>query len=493
MKKLSNATNRQLKKGNGKNHSIRKILIAIYFWSLFVHLLCLVFFINQPIALDDMYQYDMLGRSLKNGNGYRWYAKADVEILKPYYSQFLDLDNLDFPENGILTTFRAPGYPFFLAFIYSLVPNSLRFVFVRIVQAFLVALLAPISAYITYKLNCKTKTIVTTGILSSLYPVLLFYPIGLASENLYIVLGVSSLIATILSMENNKKEWILFAALLCGFAMLSRSIYAIYVFLVGIWIAKRRQNMRQLSLLFILVAFGICMPWAIRNSIIMKKPAFVENSLGYNLFIGYHPEGDGGFVSQIAIQPLSILDDGERNTYCLEKTIEFIHQNPTEVVRRFFVRLGMFIGPEIKEFTFFYTNNFFGSIPVFWLILIYLLLTIPWMFLVILGPVGMWHAREKNFVVLIIIFVFGYSFPHFLILAEPRFHYSVVPVLVPFVSYIFENRNKIEWGSIRYRRNWIFILIYLTILICFGVTLFNSFSNIVDVFGANGNTLRYSY
>lgn len=303
MKQLSNASDQWLAKESSENRSVRKILIAIYFGSLFVHFLCVFFFINQPIALDDMYQYDMLGRSIENGNGYRWYSKTDVDVLKPYYSQFLDLDNLDFPENGILTTFRAPGYPFFLALIYSLVPSSLRFVFVRIAQACLMAILAPISAYIAYKLKCKPKTIVGVGVFGSFYPILLFYPIGLVSENLYIVLGASSLIALMVSIENKKKEgWILLAALLCGLTMLTRSIYAMYVLLAGFWIVGYRQIKWKTGLLFMLVAFGICMPWAIRNSIVLGSPSFVENSLGYNLFIGYHPEGNGGFVSEIAIQ-----------------------------------------------------------------------------------------------------------------------------------------------------------------------------------------------
>ena len=494
MEQRANTANQQHVKENSKNSQIHKILVILYFGSLFIHLLCVAFFINQPIALDDMYQYDMLGRSLESGNGYRWYSKADIEVLRPYYSQFWDLDKLNFPENGILTTFRAPGYPFFLAFLYSLVPGSLRFVIVRIVQACLMAFLAPISAYIAYKLKCKTPMIIGVGIFSSIYPILLFYPIGLISEDLYIVLGVSSLIALIVSTENKKGErWILLAALLCGLTMLTRSIYAIYVFLAGIWIAKWKQSLWKISLLFILIAFGICLPWAIRNSIILGKPSFVENSLGYNLFIGYHPEGDGGFISEIAIKPLSIVDDGERNIFCLEKAIGFIRQNPAEAVRRFFARLGMFVGPEIREFTFFYTNDFIGAIPTFCLAFIYLVLTIPWLTLILLAPIGFWYARGKAFVILTLIFILGYSIPHFVILAEPRFHLGIVPVLIPFAGYAIENRKEITNDHFKFQKNWLFLLIYLVVLICLGITLFHDFNNIGDVLHAGGNTLRYSY
>jgi hypothetical protein len=472
---------------------ILKPLIAIYLFSLFFHLLVVIYFIDQPIALDDMYQYDMIGRSLKNGNGYRWYTTADVDVLRPYYAQFLDLDNLSFPENGLLTTFRAPGYPFFLAMIYALVPNSIRFMIVRIVQSLIIAFLAPFSAFIAYKLNCSIKTIIATGVFCSLYPILLFYPIGLASENLYMVLGVASLIGVIHSSQSKSNVGIIFSAILSGFTMLTRSIYSIYVLLIGFWIGTFRPDKRKIGILFILIAFGICTPWAIRNSIIMGKPTFVENSLGYNLFIGSHPEGNGGFISEIAIQPLNILGDAERESYCMNEAKDFILQNPVEAIRRVFARLGMLIGPETREFTFFYTNNFLGPIPKIWLICIYLLLTAPWTLLVLLGPIGLWNMRNEYFFIPINLFIFGYCLPHLFIMAEPRFHLAIVPILIPFMTYTIENRKKIKWVSLNLREHWPFVLIYLIIVFCFGIALFSNFYAIKNVFDLDGNLLRFSY
>jgi hypothetical protein len=93
-----------------------------------------------------MYQYDMIARSLSKGSGYRWYSSSDVQVLEPYYSKIVDLSKIKFPENGFLTTFRAPGYPVFLAGLYSLVPSSSRFILARLVQASLLALLTPAAA-----------------------------------------------------------------------------------------------------------------------------------------------------------------------------------------------------------------------------------------------------------------------------------------------------------------------------------------------------------
>jgi len=59
---------------------------TIFIFSLITHLIVVFAFLRMPIALDDMFQYDMLARSLRSGNGYRWYAKDDVEIGRDDFS-----------------------------------------------------------------------------------------------------------------------------------------------------------------------------------------------------------------------------------------------------------------------------------------------------------------------------------------------------------------------------------------------------------------------
>ena len=206
--------------------AFHKQLIFTFLGSFFLHLIVVMVLINQPIALDDMFQYDMLARSLKEGNGFRWYSKSDVEILRPYYSQFLDIDHLAFPEKGLPTAFRAPGYPFFLALLYNFVPNSFRFVVARIAQAALAAVLAPATAFLGHQIGLPRTAYLLSAIGISLYPILLFYPIGLASENLYILLGTLSVVSIYLSTQKQSPGWVILAGLLCGTTMLSRSIFA---------------------------------------------------------------------------------------------------------------------------------------------------------------------------------------------------------------------------------------------------------------------------
>jgi 4-amino-4-deoxy-L-arabinose transferase-like glycosyltransferase len=164
-------------------------------------------------------------------------------------------------------------------------------------------MLAPMSAFLGQQAGFSRKVCIRTAICISLYPILLLYPVGLASENLYIPLGLLSIILIYRSTKKNVLKWVILAGLACGLTMLTRSIFAFSTLFAGIWIGIFSPLRRKAGLLFLIVAFGICLPWSIRNSIIMKQPAFVENSAGYNLFIGYHPEGDGGFVSTLRSFP----------------------------------------------------------------------------------------------------------------------------------------------------------------------------------------------
>ncbi len=473
--------------------AFQNLLFFLFSGSFLVHITVVASFIPQPIALDDMFQYDMLARSLQAGNGYRWYTKADIEILRPYYSRFLDIDHLAFPENGLPTTFRAPGYPFFLSLLYMLVPGADRFILARVVQAGLMAALAPLAALLAYQAGGSRKACILAAAGISFYPILLFYPIGLASENLYILLCVISLLLIWRSAKTESWKWVILAGFASGAAMLTRSIFAGFVLLGGIWLGRIHPFKTKAGVVFLLIAFGLCAPWSIRNSILMQKPAFVENSAGYNLFIGYHPEGDGGFISRIAIQPMNILDDGARDRYCMRQAMEYIQQNPMEAARRVIARWIKFIGPEDREFFFFYSNNLIGPVPRPGLVVLYALLALPWASTLAFGIAGLWHTRDRKGVLLILLYLLGYGLPHLLILAEPRFHLAWVPVLVPFAACAWEGKSWLNGKGIFQRGKRLMIAVMLLVLLSFAAGFATNLPKLAAILGKGGNQLYFPY
>ena len=473
--------------------SISRLMFILFLGSLLLHFVVVTPFLNAPIALDDMFQYDMLARSIRAGNGFRWYAKADVEILRPYYAQFLDLDHLSFPDQGIPTTFRAPGYPGFLAILYLLAPDALRFGFARLVQAGLIAALAPLTALLSHQLGFSRKVSLISGIAISLYPILLFYPVGLASENLYIVLGMFSLVLILFSSKKEGWKWLILAGLLSGLTLLTRSIFAGAILLAVLWISRYHPFKKKAALIFLLTAFGICLPWSIRNSILMRHPAFVENSAGYNLFIGYHPDGDGGFVSRIAILPMNILDDGERDQFCRQQAFTFIRQNPVEATRRIWVRWVKFIGPEDREFFYFYSNNLVGPVPPLGLVIIYSLLFIPWTVTLILAMKGLWQIKERQAMLLVILFLLGYGLPHLLIISEPRFHLAWVPILIPIAVCGWEQPFRIDWRKSFRWKDSPFYLTFCLIVSALLIGFLTNLPKLIAMMHEGGNRLFFAY
>src|SRR5215212_5354864 len=134
--------------------SSKSFALCIYAIALLLRLIPVFFGRGLGIGLDDMFQYDMLARSLSAGNGFRWYAKEDLNQL----ASFVDFDLSSVKEydpiRGIPTSFRAPLYPTFLAIVYSFSGIGFsRFFAARLAQAVLLgAPLAPLTYWVAWRL-----------------------------------------------------------------------------------------------------------------------------------------------------------------------------------------------------------------------------------------------------------------------------------------------------------------------------------------------------
>ncbi|HEY6074918.1 MAG TPA: hypothetical protein VIV15_16450, partial [Anaerolineales bacterium] len=170
--------------------SARTMMLPLYVVALLLRLGPVLLAHQLGIGLDDMFQYDMLARSLASGNGYRWYAEGDLKQLAPYVK--FDLSSVDYdPVRGVPTSFRAPLYPAFLALVYSISgTGTVRFFAARLAQAILLgAPLAPLT-YLTARrvLSGNEEAARAAGWIVAAYPMLLLYPLGLGTENLFFLL-----------------------------------------------------------------------------------------------------------------------------------------------------------------------------------------------------------------------------------------------------------------------------------------------------------------
>ena len=486
--------------------------IRIFLIALLIRLIPVIVMRDMGIGLDDMYQYDMLARSIVAGDGYRWYAEKDLPTVLPYLN--LDLSSIEYDLRGVLTSFRPPLYPAFLALIYFVFGvGARRFFMARLVQVVLAATMAPLTYALAHRFfPGREPAARISAWVVSLYPMLVIYPLSLATENLFFVLVLGSMLALLKAKESLESpvvqklnlysvvirlRWFLLSGALLGLTCLTRSVAQVFTVFTAAWVwffLKERNG----ALVVLLMAGVVVAPWAIRNSLLFGHFTGIESAIGYDLYLGYHPQGTGTFQYPQSLDLMTMMNDAERDQIGIQKTLEFIKADPGRVFYLFFRRSGYFFGLERRALTFFYSNDYFGLIFAPVLGGIFALFCLPFVLISTSGVAGLaltpW--RKENW--LMAIFFAGYISPHLLIIAEDRFHLTIVPFLAILSAQCWTG----GWSSMR--QLWVvskagrvaLVLAACAILFLlanWGLELWRDADKLVLLFGQNGNITYFSY
>jgi hypothetical protein len=324
---------------------------------------------------------------------------------------------------------------------------------------------------------------------------LLIFPLALATENLFFLLVLASILALLRLVQPATSGSAIvqpvFAGVLLGLAALTRSVILPFAGLAILWIwAILRQ--RQTAIVALLALVATITPWMVRNSLLAHKPTGIETAMGYNLYVGYHPQSTGSFTFGPSLDLLSILDDQQRDEIGTRKAIEFIRQDPGRFPYLAARRLGYFFNLELRAFTYFYVNNFLGYLPPPLLILTLLLLALPFIVVSLSAAMG-WPLlpRRPETLLLLLLFV-GYLLPHVLILSEERFHLT----LIPFFAILAALFWKCGLPAVRSRGPLILfssILIAVLLLANWGFELSRDGHTILAMLGPGGNHIYLPY
>src|SRR5512144_230504 len=227
---------------------MKSFAFRIFIVALVLRLIPVILARGLGIGLDDMFQYDMLARSLVSGNGFRWYAQEDLNQLAAFVNFDLSSVKEYDPVRGIPTSFRAPLYPTFLALVYFFSGTGFsRFFAARLAQAiFLGAPLAPLTYWVAQRLFSPRFVEEGAGVRServaqasawivAAYPMLLIYPLGLGTENPFFVLLLASFFFLLSAIEKPTTANFLLSGLFLGFTALTRSVILPFVGLAILW------------------------------------------------------------------------------------------------------------------------------------------------------------------------------------------------------------------------------------------------------------------
>ena len=482
----------------------------IYFVALILRLIPVFLARGLGIGLDDMFQYDMLARSIASGNGFRWYAQEDLNQL----ASFVDFDLTSVkeydPVRGIPTSFRAPLYPAFLAVVYFFSGIGFsRFFAARLAQVILLgAPLAPLTYLVSKKLFPPLQVGEGSGLRSeraarisasiiACYPMLLVYPLGLGTENPFFVLLLASVFCLLSSIEKPTALHFLLSGFFLGLTALTRSVILAFAGLAILWtwfILKQRRGAILVALAFTLTIA----PWVIRNSLLHHKLTGIETSMGYNLYLGYHPQGNGSFVFGPSLDLLTILDDAERDKVGTEKAIEFIKAQPERFIPLAINRLGFFFGLEKRVLMYFYGNNIIGYIPLPLLLIISAILLLPFVIISISGAFGLAYLRGKPEHILLCLLFIGYIAPHIFILSEDRFHLALVPYIAILAAQFWINGFsplRVRWYESRKGKLIVSLSLFalFLLIINWNFEFTRDADKIAQLLGPNGNQSYFPY
>ncbi len=424
--------------------------VRIYVIALVLRLIPILLARGLGIGLDDMFQYDMLARSISSGNGFRWYAQEDLKLLEPYVDFDLSTAKHYDPEHGLYTSFRAPLYPTFLAIVYFFSGTGFsRFFAARVAQAvFLGAPLAPLTYFTAGHLSSffpsrasghrfphETKketekrlerVAKVSAWVVACYPMLLVYPLGLGTENPFFILLLSSFLFLLKSINKPTIFNFLLSGALLALTALTRSVILPFAGLAMLYLIYLHRKKAWL----VVVVFGIIIaPWVIRNSLLHNKLTGIETSMGYNLYLGYHPQGNGSFIFGPSLDLLTIMDDAERDEVGAQKAIGFIKEQPERFIPLAINRLGFFFGLEKRVLMYFYSNNLIGYISRPSLLAISAVLLLPFVFISVSACLGLSLLKWNSHTALLHLLLVSYLLPHVFILAEDRFHLALIPFL----------------------------------------------------------------
>jgi len=489
----------------------KSFTFRIYLVALILRLIPVVFAREMGIGLDDMFQYDMLARSIAQGNGFRWYAHADLDR----FASFLDFDLTSLKDYdhslGIPTSFRAPLYPAFLAVVYFFSGLDFpRFFAARLTQAiFLGAPLAPVTYLVALRLSYfifpgemkdeigkKIEQIARVAAwIVAAYPLLLVYPLGLGTENPFFVLLLASCLFLLLSIEKPTTFHFLLSGFFLALTSLTRSVilpFAIAVFCLLFFLHGKRTLLGILSFTLVIT------PWIVRNSVLHHKLTGIETSMGYNLYLGYHPKGNGSFVFGPSLDLLTILDDAERDKFGTEKAIEFIKAEPERIIPLTVNRLGFFFGLEKRVLMYFYSNNILGFIPLPLLLTISAILLLPFAVILISAVLGLSLLRWTPQTCLLVLLFVCYIIPHVFILSEDRFHLALVPYIAILATQFWFNGFRaltVRWRESKTGKLLVIISVacVFLLLLNWGLELARDWDKIAQLLGPNGNETYFAY
>ncbi len=253
---------------------------------------------------------------------------SDWHAYRQLAADLIDHRQFGYPEP---TSFYMPMHPFHLA-LWSLVSRSATWL------GFSSVVLSTATIGLVYAVGLRLfpdrrTAIISAGLFALLPLFVLFSPV-LATEHLFIVLMLLSMLF-LLRVTDRSYLLAAVAGVCAGMAMLTRGegvfyVPALVLFLwMGSSITSRRDRLRLTVVLGVGIAL-VVMPWYVRNSLIASPETGLSDGAGINFYFAHNDSGTYGWYPEGS--PLEGLGTEEANRLGWELGFAYLRENPVRLV-----------------------------------------------------------------------------------------------------------------------------------------------------------------
>jgi 4-amino-4-deoxy-L-arabinose transferase-like glycosyltransferase len=364
--------------------------------------------------------------------------------------------------------FRAPLYPYFLAFLYKISGSSIGFV---ILFQHLIGVATTTLVYLLSRRFFRARVALLSGMIAAFYWPFLYFEADLLIVTLVVFLDLLALLLLTLALQDRLaspdrtgirdrrvRRSLLFvgAGFVLGISAVARPSVLIFlpvlpvIFYLSVPRSSRSTHrngrwIRQTLLVYAATA-AVILPVGIRNFVVGRDIVPIASQGGINFYIGNNPQSDGrtaivpgtrwdwwgGYEDAIRIAETDMgkkLKPSEVSNYYLRKGLDFVFTSPGESIPLLGKKLYLFwAGGERsnnKYIYFFWHQSGMGHVPLpgFWLVAS----------LGLFGGVLLW--RKGPGIRILHGFVLSYMIGVVAFFVNARFRLPVVPVLIVFASY----------------------------------------------------------
>ncbi len=361
---------------------------------------------------------------------------------------------------GSKAFFRAPLYPYVVAFLYKTWGTNpapvIRFqMFLGILTVFFIYF------YARYLFSIRTAQI--SGLIAACWPTLLFFEGELMITTLAVFLSLLALIAIHLAIDRGHRVLLFCAGLLLGLAAITRPTILPTALLPLLYfrLVRKQRDWRFIgknTAVYLLGAAVIILPVTVRNYLVADDLVLISTQAGANFYIGNSRYADGSTVVMPSAGPIfkdkyedsiysqsvsfagnklnkADIKDSEVSGFWIKKAFGEISGNPARFVQLFLKKAWLFWhGQEIfNNKNLYFAHNYS---PIMRLLLWKKGLNFPSGILFALMIAGIYFCfKEKRNTMIPLLFIALFWLTISLFFVCARFRQPIIPVSIIFAAF----------------------------------------------------------